>query len=385
MKNIYLLGCTGSIGKQSLDVIRNLEDVKVKSISFAHQRDEAMKIIDEFKPEFVSCLLESDALYLKNIYPNITFSFGKKSLIEAACYNESDNNGYLLNALVGMIGLEPTIEAIKIKRNILLANKETLVVGGEIIKELVKEYGVKLLPIDSEHSAIMQCLEGFNKAEVSEIIITASGGAFRDYKRSELEDVNIDDAINHPNWSMGKKISVDSSTMLNKGLEVIEAHYLFDMPYNKIKTIIHRESIIHSMVKYNDGSVIAQLGKTDMRIPIQYAITYPNKLDFKLNESIDFDLISTLSFEKMDFLRFPLLKLAYEVGELGGILPTVYNSSNEACVNLFIEGKIKFLEIESIIFEYVQAYKNKNIDVISLDDILRIDNEVKESIYKRYL
>ncbi len=385
MKNIYLLGCTGSIGKQTIDVLRTLENVNLISISFANQKEEAKKIIEEFKPKYVSCLKEEDANELKELYPFIEVGYGMEGLVNAATFNSFDKDGYLVNAVVGMIGLKPTIEAIKIGRNILLANKETLVVGGEIIRNLMKEHNVMMLPIDSEHSAILQCLDGRKKEEIKELIITASGGAFRDKTRNELKDVTIEDALAHPNWSMGKKITVDCATMVNKGLEVIEAHYLFDIPYENIKTIVHRESIIHSMVKFVDGSLIAQMGKPDMRIPIQYAITYPYKEEYKLDSALDIDEISNLSFKKMDFERYPMLALAYEVGKMGGIMPTVYNSSNEASVRLFIENKIKFLEIENIISEYVEKYKESNILNPSLEDVLRIDNEVKESIYKKYL
>lgn len=385
MKNIYLLGCTGSIGKQTLEVIRTLEDIKVKSISFGSRKEEAKEIIEEFKPEFVSCLYEEDAIELKGLYPNIQFAFGEEGLVQAATYNEEDKEGYLVNAVVGMIGLKPTIEAIKINRNILLANKETLVVGGEIIKDLLKEYNVKMLPIDSEHSAILQCLDGKEKDEIDELIITASGGAFRDKQRFELFGVTINDALAHPNWSMGKKITVDCATMVNKGLEVIEAHYLFDMPYDKIKTIIHRESIVHSMVKFKDGSIIAQMGKPDMRLPIQYAITYPNKKEFKLDSALNMDDVCNLSFQKMDFERYPMLELAYQVGKMGGIMPIVYNSTNEACVKLFIDNKIKFLDIELIICKNVEKYKKQNKLKPTLEEILKLDCEIKEAIYNEYL
>ena len=385
MKNIYLLGCTGSIGKQTLEVIRTLENIKVKSISFGRNVEEAKEIIKEFKPEFVSCLYEEDAKELKKLFPGVKSAYGDEGLLKVATYNDEDKEGFLVNALVGMIGLKPTIEAIKINRNILLANKETLVVGGEIIKDLLKEYNVKMLPIDSEHSAILQCLDGKEKEEISELIITASGGAFRDKQRSDLLGVTIDDALAHPNWSMGKKITVDCATMVNKGLEVIEAHYLFDMPYDKIKTIIHRESIVHSMVKFADGSIIAQMGKPDMRLPIQYAITYPNKKAFKLDTSLNMDDVCSLSFQKMDFERYPMLELAYEVGKMGGIMPVVYNSTNEACVKLFIENKIKFLDIELIICKNVEKYKKQNVLKPTLEEILRLDREIKETIYKEYL
>ncbi|HEY8445435.1 MAG TPA: 1-deoxy-D-xylulose-5-phosphate reductoisomerase [Bacilli bacterium] len=380
MKNIFLLGATGSIGTQVLEVIKQLENYQVKSISVGKNINKAITIIEQFNPEFVSVLQEDDCLYLQKQYPKIKFAYGEEGLIEAATY--SNEYGYLVNAVVGMVGLKPTIAAINKGRDILLANKETLVVGGEIIKKLVKEKNVKLIPIDSEHSAIMQCLEGRSSDEVSKIIITASGGSFRDKSRDELKNVSINQALNHPNWQMGAKITIDSATMVNKGLEVIEAHFLFDVPYQKIETIIHRESIIHSMVEFIDRSVIAQLGIPDMRIPIQYALTYPHKENNSISSPLDLASLKQLTFQKMDFDRFPCLKMAYDAGFKGGLMPMVYNTSNEEAVKLFLEGKIAFLEIEKIIEKMMK--KVDNIDSPSLDQIFEASEYVRRVIRSDY-
>ena len=384
MKNIYLLGATGSIGTQTIEVLRTLDDsYRLVSISFNNNLETAEKIILEFNPKLVCTSNEFNYNYLKNKYNNIRIVFGEEGLIEAAtCKFYDDGEDVVINSVVGMIGLVPTIEAIKLERTILLANKETLVVGGEIITKLLKEYNSKLLPIDSEHSAILQCLEGRKKEEIKRLIITASGGAFRDYNRNELNDVTIDDALKHPNWLMGKKITVDCATMVNKGLEVIEAHFLFGVPYENIETIIHKESIIHSMVEFRDKTIIAQMGKPDMRVPIQYAITYPDKKDFILDESLDLNNLLNLSFKKMDYDRYPLLKLAYDVGKLGGVMPTIFNASNEEAVKLFINKKIKFLEIETIIIDSVNRFRN--IVSPTLDQILKIDKDVREYVRNKY-
>ena len=384
MKNIYLLGATGSIGKQTIEVLRTLDDsYRLVSMSFNNNLEVAEKIILEFNPKLVCTSNEFNYNYLKNKYNNIRIVFGEEGLIEAAtCKFYDDGEDVVINSVVGMIGLVPTIEAIKLERTILLANKETLVVGGEIITKLLKEYNSKLLPIDSEHSAILQCLEGRKKEEIKKLIITASGGAFRDYDRNELNDVTIDDALKHPNWLMGKKITVDCATMVNKGLEVIEAHFLFGVPYENIETIIHKESIIHSMVEFSDKTIIAQMGKPDMRVPIQYAITYPDKKDFILDESLDLNNLLNLSFKKMDYDRYPLLKLAYDVGKLGGVMPTIFNASNEEAVKLFINKKIKFLEIETIIIDSVNRFRN--IVSPTLDQILKIDKDVREYVRNKY-
>lgn len=384
MKNIYLLGATGSIGTQTLEVLKSLDDsYRLVSISFNNNLTTATKIIDEFKPKLVCTNNEFNYNYLKTKYNNIRIVFGEEGLIEAAtCKFYEDGEDVVINSVVGMIGLLPTIEAIKLERTILLANKETLVVGGEIITELLNKYNSKLIPIDSEHSAILQCLEGRKKEEIKKLIITASGGAFRDLTREQLNDVTIDDALKHPNWLMGKKITVDCATMVNKGLEVIEAHFLFGVPYENIETIIHKESIIHSMVEFRDKTIIAQMGKPDMRVPIQYAITYPNKNDFALDSSLDLNNIFNLSLKKMDYERYPLLKIAYEVGKLGGVKPTIFNASNEEAVKLFINKKIKFLDIETIIIDSVNKFGN--IVSPTLSQIIDTDKKVREYVINKY-
>ena len=378
--NVYLLGATGSIGTQVLEVVRTI-DAKIISISAGKNINRVREIIEEFSPRYVSVLDETDKLVLEKEFPDVDFGFGEKWLIEAATYQNQD--GVVVNAVVGMIGLRPTIEAIKKKRNILLANKETLVVAGEIITKLAKEYGVKLIPIDSEHSAILQCLNNNKIEEVKNIIITASGGTFRERSRDSLHDVTLQDVLKHPNWSMGAKITVDSATMVNKGLEVIEAHFLFGLDYSQIKTVLHYESIIHSMVEFKDNSVIAQLSVPDMRLPIQHAFTYPKKEINVLTPSIDFSSLGKLTFKEMDYNRFPMLELAYKVGKMGGILPTVYNASNEEAVNLFINGKIAFLDIEKIILDAVN--QTKNILNPTISDIIETASSVREKIKKMYL
>jgi len=394
MKKIYLLGATGSIGSQVLEVIdEDKDDFQLVAFSVNSNIEKAKEIIEKYHPEVVGVGTIDQAIDLSREYPDIKFVFGRNGLIEVACYQPDDDSEYeegiLINSVVGMVGLEPTIEAIKIGRDILLANKETLVVGGEIIQKLVKENEVNLIPIDSEHSAIMQCLEGFQKKDVNRLIITASGGAFRDKTREELANVTIEDALKHPNWSMGKKITVDCATMVNKGLEVMEAHYLFDMDYDKIDTIMHRESIIHSMVEYKDGSVMACLSEPDMRLPISYAIHYPDKLEYHFIKKLDFTKLSKISFEELSVDRYPCLGLAYKVGRMGGIMPLVYNSSNEVATKYFIEGKIKFLEIENIIFDAVAHFEPryqedvKNKKELTLETILEMDKVVRAYVVQR--
>ena len=378
MKNIYLLGASGSIGTQVLDCIDDSDEFKLVAFSVNSNIERAIDIIEKYHPEMVCVGNINDANKLSEKYKkesSLKIVHGSEGLNIVATLNKGDD-GILINSVVGMVGLAPTIEAIKIKRNILLANKETLVVGGEIINRLKKEYGVSIIPIDSEHSAILQCIEGTNKKDIKRLIITASGGAFRDKERCELVDVTIDDALNHPNWNMGKKITVDCATMVNKGLEVIEAHYLFDIDYDNIDTIIHRESIIHSMVEFNDSSVLACMSHPDMRLPITYAMNYPRKVKNSFSKKLDFNTLSSLSFKKMDFDRFPCLKLAYKVGMMGRIMPVVYNSANEFATKLFIERKIKFLEIEDIIFDSVNYFEKNYYDEtkeITLDYIFEID------------
>lgn len=379
MKNFILLGATGSIGTQVLDIIRSDNNFRLLGFSYGDNTNKAIEIIKEFKPKYVSIKNDCDLLKLNEFKDLVVFS-GKDSLADLVKVKEEYT---LINSVLGMVGLKPTVEAIKNHHDILLANKETLVCGGEIINNLVKEYNVNLIPIDSEHSAIMQCLKAGNKSEVKNLIITASGGAFRDKSRKDLVNVKLEDALKHPNWSMGNKITIDSSTMVNKGLEIIEAHYLFDIDYKNIKTVIHKESIIHSMVEYNDGSVIAQLAIPDMHLPIMNAMYYPHHYK-GVTPSIDFSKLSSLSFKEMDLERFPMVKLAYFVGEKKGILPLIYNCSNEVAVDLFIKSKIKYLDIENIINETVNKYIDSNILNPTLEDLLEIDAKVRKDILEKW-
>ena len=378
MRELFILGACGSIGTQTLDIIKNYPDeFKVIGVSLGRNLELGQKIIDEFQPEIV-CVREKE--HLENIITSATKVYGDDGLIEIANY-KANKDAIFINALVGASGLIPTIEAIKSKKNIALANKETLVMAGEIINKLVKENNVFLHPIDSEHSAIWQCLRGEKNEDVKNLIITASGGSFRDKTREELRNVTVKEALNHPNWSMGGKITIDSATMMNKGFEVIEAHHLFDIDYDNIKTIMHRESIVHSLVCFKDTSVKAQIGTPDMRIPILYALTYPRHIETK---SLS-DLIlegKTLHFEELSYERFPLLKVAYECGKKGGFYTVVLNASNEAAVNLFLNEKILFLDIESIVIEYTSRdYSNLEYNI---ENIIQLDKSIKKEILEKY-
>lgn len=376
MKYLYIVGALGSIGTQTLDIVRNNKDeFKVVGMAVGSNLALAKELIEEFKPEVVC---------YRNNKCDLSYSpieyFGDEGLLKLASYHKYDNEVFV-NALVGISGLLPTVYAIKSKKDIALANKETLVVAGDLIKALVKEYNVSLTPIDSEHSAILQCIQGENKSEIKRLIITASGGSFRNKKREELENVTKADALKHPNWSMGSKITIDSATMMNKGFEVIEAHYLFDIPYEKIDTILHPESIVHSMVEYNDGSIKAQIGASDMHIPIQYALRYPshNTLDGKSLNLIGLNL----NFMELSTLRYPCLKYAYMVAKKGGIYYAVLNAANEAAVYLFLNDKIKFLDIEKIIYEEIT---NKEYESISynLENIIDISKKIIDKLVVRY-
>lgn len=380
MKNLIILGATGSIGLQTLDVLDNLpNEYQLLSIAFGKNIETGIKIIKKYQPQYVSVQNEEDALYLKEMFPQIEFGYGLEGLVNASTFTANNNyETVVVTALVGSIGLIPTVEAIKKGYHIALANKETLVTAGSIVMELVKKYKVNILPIDSEHSAIFQALNGEDEKSVKRLIITASGGALRDKSRAELENVTVEQALNHPNWSMGSKITIDSATMMNKGFEVIEAHYLFNLDYDKIDTILHKESIIHSLVEFNDTSIIAQLGTPDMRIPIQYALTYPKRLSLNNAKSLKLEDIRTLNFQKMDYNRYPCLKYAYDAGITAHSMPAVLNAANEAAVKLFLENKIKFLDIERIIYEALNEHKLiKNPD---LQTILDLDKVTKEKI-----
>ena len=319
---------------------------------------------------------------MKNIKGTLDYDFellyGMEGLIKVATLKEVHT---VLTSVVGMIGLKPTLEAIKCKKDIALANKETLVVAGELVMIEAKKYGVKILPVDSEHSAIFQCLQGNDLKSVDKIIITASGGPFRGYSKKQLENVTLNQALNHPKWSMGKKITIDSSTLMNKGLEVIEAHWLFDCDYENIEVVVHPQSIIHSMVQYKDGAVIAQLGVTDMKLPIQYALNYPLR-DNNISEKLDFYKINELNFYKPDTEVFRCLKLAYKAGKMGGLMPTILNGANEVCVDLFLNEKIKYLDIPTIVEECMEVFKNDM--EVSLRNIIDLDKSVREYIMNKY-
>ena len=382
MKEIILLGATGSIGTQALEIIKRHHEYQVEAISFGYNITLARDIIKNYPVKYVSVIKEEDAKQLQKEFPHILFGYGEEGLLDAI----RNYKGDVINAITGISGLKPTITAISLKKNVLLANKESLVVAGDIIKKMAKDNDVKIIPIDSEHNAIYRLLNNANRKSVKNLIITASGGAFRDKERNELESVTIADALAHPNWQMGRKITVDCATMVNKGLEVIEAHHLFDFPYENIKTVIHKESIIHSMVEFTDNSVSALMYNPSMLSPISYALlgeTYECGL-----EELDFAKLSSLTFKKMDYERYPMIKLAYKVGIKGGFYPTIYNASNEAAVELFLDNKIKFLDIEVIINKAINDYdkylkKLSNYD-FNIDNILLLDKIVKEDVRNTY-
>lgn len=376
MRNIALLGSTGSIGTQTLDIVRNNKDLNITALTAKSNIKLLEKQIREFSPEIV-CIM--DKSYAKKLRDNIKdldvkVVEGMEGLIECAAYKA---NHTVLTALVGMIGILPTIEAIKAKKNIALANKETLVTAGHIIMPLVKEYGVSLYPVDSEHSAILQALNGEDRNKLSRIILTASGGPFHGKTRSELENVSLEDALNHPNWSMGKKITVDSSTLVNKGLEVIEAKWLFDVDYDQIEVVIQPQSIIHSAVEFVDGSIMAQMGTPNMGLPIQYALYYPERREFN-GERVDFYKLGKLDFYGVDNETFPALDLAYKVGEIGGSMPTVFNAANEIAVEKFLNNQIKYLSIYELIYSAVSAHKL--IENPSVSQILEVEEKTHKYI-----
>lgn len=380
MKELILLGASGSIGTQTLDIVREFNDnFQVLGLSVGSDLEKAKKIIEEFKPKMVVTKTLEDLNELKNLFKDVDFDYGDNGLINLATFEKENLNVTLVVALVGTVGLLPTIEAIKVKRNIALANKETLVIAGEIVMNLARENNVTIFPIDSEHSAIYQGLVGENHNDIKKLIITASGGSLREYSREALAKVTKEEALAHPNWKMGAKITIDSATMMNKGFEVIEAHHLFNIGYDKIETIIHKESIIHSIVEFNDSQMKAQMANSDMRMPILYALSYPQRLEYK-NE---LNLVGkNLTFEQMDFDRFPCLKMAYEAAIKGNIYPTVLNASNDCAVRLFLEDKISFLMIEEIIKEALS--EATSVSELSLEVILETEKNVREKIIKKY-
>lgn len=380
MKDIILLGASGSIGQQTIDVIRNYPNkFKLKAFTVGNNTKEVVNIIEEFKPKAVYLINEDYANTLQSQYPEINF-YAKDKLISIFDNVTAD---LCVNAIVGIAGLMPTVCAIRKGIDIALANKETLVAGGEIIMDLAKQHNVSIYPVDSEHSAIWQSFLGNDKKDIQSITLTASGGSFRDLTRTDLKSVTKAQALNHPNWSMGAKITIDSATMMNKGLEVIEAHYLFDIDYDNIDVILHKQSIIHSYVEFNDNSIIAQLGTADMRLPIQFALTYPNHLKLFGGERLNLKKINTLTFEEVDFNRYPLVKLAYDVGKLKGNKPIVMNAANEIAVGLFLDDKIHFTQIETIVINTVNKYEFKKVK--SIEEILEINDIVRSDVKKNYL
>lgn len=371
MKKIAILGSTGSIGTQTLDVVRQNKDIHVSALAVNSSIQELEAQIREFRPEIVCVFDETKAGELRqNIKDlNVKVTSGMDGLIECASESSAE---IVVTAMVGMIGIRPTIAAIKAKKNIALANKETLVTAGHIIMPLVKECGVSLLPVDSEHSAIFQSLQGESMNQIRRILLTASGGPFRGKKREELNNVTVENALKHPNWSMGRKITIDSATMVNKGLEVIEAKWLFDVDIDQIDVLVHPQSIIHSAVEYSDGAVMAQLGVPDMKLPIQYALYYPKRL-LPLSRPLELTEIAQLTFEAPDLETFSGLKLAYECGRKGGSLPTVFNAANEFAVAKFLNKEIKFLEIYELIEVAVKTHKK--IDAPNVEQILESEKK----------
>ena len=380
MKKIAILGSTGSIGTQTLEVVRENKDIEVLGLAAGNNIKLLERQIREFHPKMAAVWSEERAKELReNVKDlNIKIVSGMEGLIELSVMEESE---ILVTAIVGMIGIRPTIEAIKAGKDIALANKETLVTAGHIIMPLAKEYQVAILPVDSEHSAIFQSLQGGQEKALHKILLTASGGPFRQKTREELLNIQVEDALKHPNWEMGRKITIDSSTLVNKGLEVIEAKWLFDVSLDQIEVVVHPQSIIHSMVEYVDGAIIAQLGTPDMKLPIQYALYYPERR-FLPGDRLDFAALSKLTFEKTDMETFYGLRLAFEAGKEGGSLPTVFNAANELAVSKFLERKIKYLEIPEIIEHCMQAHKT--IADPSVDEILQTEQEVYEQIESRW-
>lgn len=372
MKAIIILGSTGSIGTQALDIIRDNKDkFRAVGLSCNSRIDDLIKQIEEFEPSYVCVGRKEDAERLKSFFPSLEVFYGKDGLVElAGC--EAD---MVLNSLMGISGLAPTYAAASSGKDIALANKETLVTGGAIITELCKEKGVKLLPVDSEHSAIFQCLRGNENQKIRRILLTASGGPFRMTSLEELEQVTLEQALNHPKWTMGSKITIDSATLMNKGLEVIEAKWLFDVDASQIDVHVHPESIVHSMVEFEDTSVIAQLGLPDMRIPISYAFNYPDRLPYKGDSLNFFEEGKTLHFEKPRRDVFKCLDLAYMSLERGGSYPVLLNGANEELVAMFLKNEIKFLDIQRTLEEMMNSHSMTSAS--SVREILAIDAEAR--------
>ena len=376
IKKISVLGSTGSIGTQTLEIARYNQDIGITALAAGSNVELLEKQVREFHPKIACLWKEEAARELKRRIRDLDVKVvsGMEGLMEAACEPEAQ---IVVTAVVGMIGIRPTIAAMEAGKDIALANKETLVTAGHIIMPLAKEKGVKILPVDSEHSAIFQCLQGAGENRIHKILLTASGGPFRGWTRKQMERVQVEDALKHPNWSMGRKITIDSSTMVNKGLEVMEAHWLFDVDMDQVQVVIQPASVIHSMIEYEDGAVIAQLGTPDMKLPIQYALYYPERR-FLPGDRLDFTKLKEITFDEPDMETFRGLKLAYEAGKAGGSLPTVFNAANELAVSLFLEKKIPYLAITDLIQGAMENHKRKAAP--NVDQILAAEQEAYDFI-----
>lgn len=376
IKKISVLGSTGSIGTQTLEIARYNQDIGITALAAGSNVELLEKQVREFHPKIACLWKEEAARELKRRIRDLDVKVvsGMEGLMEAACEPEAQ---IVVTAVVGMIGIRPTIAAMEAGKDIALANKETLVTAGHIIMPLAKEKGVKIIPVDSEHSAIFQCLQGAGENRIHKILLTASGGPFRGRSREQLAGVQPEDALKHPNWSMGRKITIDSSTMVNKGLEVMEAHWLFDVDMDQVQVVIQPASVIHSMIEYEDGAVIAQLGTPDMKLPIQYALYYPERR-FLPGDRLDFTKLKEITFDEPDMETFRGLKLAYEAGKAGGSLPTVFNAANELAVSLFLEKKIPYLAITDLIQGAMENHKRKAAP--NVDQILAAEQEAYDFI-----
>lgn len=381
MKNITILGSTGSIGTNALEVIRQKRDeFNVVALSGHTNYKLVMEQIKEFNPKYVSIGTEEGFEAIKKEFPEVELFFGREGLKKLGELEETD---IILTAVSGVIGIEATVEAIKKGKRIALANKETMVAGGAYINKLLKEYPeAEIIPVDSEHSALFQSLSAGRREDVKNLIITASGGSFRGKKRDELKEITVSEALKHPKWSMGKKITIDSSTLVNKGLEVIEAHELFGIDYDRIKVAVHPQSIVHSLVEYKDNAMVAQLGATDMKLPIQLAFTYPKREESIALEKLDLMKAGNLTFEEPDMVTFKGLPLAYRAGKTGGTMPVVFNAANEVAVELFMKEKIKFLEIYDVIEKAMDNHMP--VEIENLEIILKVDEETRKWIYENY-
>jgi 1-deoxy-D-xylulose-5-phosphate reductoisomerase len=381
VKTISLLGSTGSIGTQTLDIVaHNPEQFRIVGLATGNNVDLLAQQVRQFRPE-IAAICDRQKLpdlkaALADFAPQPVLLAGEEGVIEVARYQAAN---VVVTGIVGCAGLLPTIAAIEAGKDIALANKETLIAGGPVVLPLIQKHGVKLLPADSEHSAIFQCLQGVPEKGLRRILLTASGGAFRDLPVEKLAQVTVADALKHPNWSMGRKITIDSATLMNKGLEVIEAHFLFGLDYDQIEIVIHPQSIIHSMIELQDTSVLAQLGWADMRLPLLYALSYPERIPTDW-EPLDLVKVGSLTFREPDHHKYPCMKLAYAAGRAGGCMPAVLNAANEQAVALFLEEKIQFLDIPRLIEQTCDRYQSHNRSTPCLDDIMAADQWARQEV-----